>query len=422
VVHSRQRLYDVNHLGFARAVLAGTLNSARKAGDEAAIEAGFKKAFSAYTGVDHIVPLSRGRLAVYLSVKHTVTPSRRKVVMSPLTIFDVVNMVRVGGGVPEFIDTEPGTVHLSCRSLEQAIDKHTAAIVVTHYHSTNREIEAIAQLCRTRGVALIEDCAISLGGRMAGKHVGSFGDFALFSFGLFKFVSTYLGGGLVVRDPDTRATIEVELAGWPRMKLRDLARYAVKGLELSVLTNPVVFDHLTFPLFRFAYLRNLECIKKKAQNDPDPFLRYEFPNRFRRRPCLFQLQEFTRQIPLVEVDRRRRLENAIHYYRNFSSYNIGGLPEQPNQNTDCYLNFPIVVKGDRDVFVREMMKAGFDLSIYYYRNCAEIEPFAQYWKELPNVSNFVRRMVFFPVYPRVDSDYIDRLTKTSSDLLTSIEH
>jgi len=422
VVYPRQRLYDVNHVGFARAVLAGKLNSPRSGGDETDVEARFKKAFFAYTGIDHVVPLSRGRLAVYLSVKHTVTPIRRKVIMSPFTIFDVVNMVRLGGGVPEFIDTNPGTVHVSCSSLEQAIDKDTAAVIVTHYHSTNREIEAIAQLCRTRRVALIEDCAISLGGRMDGKHVGSFGDFAIFSFGLFKFVSTYLGGALVVRDPDTRAAVEGKLAAWPRMQTRDLAPHAVTGVKLSVLTNPVMFDHFTFPLFRLGYLQNLEFIKKNAQNDPNPFLRHEFPNQFRRRPCLFQLREFTRQLPLVEADRRRRLENAIHYYRNFSGTNIDGLPEEPNQNTDCYLNFPVLLKVDRTAFVRQMMKAGFDLSIYYYRNCAEIEAFVEYEKKLPNVSNLVRRIVFFPVYPQVDSDYIDQLTKKSCGLLTSLEH
>jgi perosamine synthetase len=379
---------------------------------------GFKKAFFDYTGIDHVVPLSRGRLAAYFGVKHAVMPSRRKVIMSPFTIFDLVNMVRVAGGVPEFIDTELGGVHLTRHSIEQAIDENTAAIIVTHYHSTNREIEAIAELCRARGVTLIEDCAISLGARMGGKHVGCFGDFALFSFGLFKFVSVYFGGGLVVREPETRAAIEAELAGWLRMQARDLAPYALKGLKLSLLTTPILFDHVTYPLFRFGYLKNIQLIKKNAQNDPNPFLRDVFPDEFKRRPSLFQLREFTRQIPLVEADRRQRLENAARYYRNFSKTNIGGLPEQPNSDTDCYLNFPILLGGSREHFVREMMKSGFDLAIYYYRNCAEIEAFAQYQKDLSNISNFVKNTVCFPVYPGVDPDYIDRLTKRASELLS----
>jgi dTDP-4-amino-4,6-dideoxygalactose transaminase len=98
------------------------------------------------------------------------------------------------------------------------------------------------------------------------------------------------------------------------------------------------------------------------------------------------------------------------------------LPEHPNRNTDCYLNFPILLNGDRGAFIREMMKSGFDLSPYYYRNCADIKSFAEYRRELPNISNFVQKIVFFPVYPQVDSDYIDRLTKKACDLLTGMEH
>jgi perosamine synthetase len=418
MVYPRQRLYDVNHAGFAKAILSGSLNDAGADGDDAAVEAGLRRAFFDYTGIDDLVPLSRGRLAGYFGVKHSITPLRRKVIMSPFTIFDLVNMVRVAGGAPEFIDTESGGVHVSCRALEQAIDEDTAAVIVTHYHSTNREIQEISQLCRARGVKLIEDCAISLGARVDGAHVGSFGDFALFSFGLFKFVSTYFGGGLAVRSPETRGAIEAELADWPRMTSRDLAPYAIKGLKLSILTSRILFDHFTFPLFRFGYLRNVGFIKKSAQNDPEPFRRDVLPSGFQRRPSLFQLREFARQIPLVEEARRLRLENAARYYSNFSKTNVGGLPERPDPDTDCYLNFPILLNGDRERFVREMMKSGFDLSVYYYRNCAKDEAFSQFGGDFPNISKFVENMVFFPTYPGIDHDYIDGLTRKASDLLT----
>jgi len=337
--------------------------------------------------------------------------------MSAFTIFDVVYMVLAAGGEPHFIDTEPASVHLSWPSIAEAIDQRTAAVIVTHYHSTNREIRAIAEVCRAHEVKLIEDCAISLGARVDGQHVGTFGDFALFSFGLFKFVSTYFGGGMAVRDSDVRAAVEAELATWPHMSAWDLAPYALKGLKLSALTNRPVFQLLTFPLFRFGHLRNIEFFKKNAQNDPDPFLRDALPFDFMRRVSLFQLREFSRQIPRVEDDRRKRLLNACHYYRNLVKTNIGGLPEKPDPLMDCYLNFPIVLDGNREWFVAEMMKAGFDLSVYYYRNCAELSTFREYYKHLPNVSQLVASMVFFPVYPGIAPSYIDRLTERIGELV-----
>jgi perosamine synthetase len=416
MVFPRQRLYDVNHAGFAKAIFLRAINAPKHGDDDILACDRLRQVFSQYTGIDDIIPLSRGRLAVYFGVKHSISCKRRKVIMSPFTIFDIVNMVIAAGGEPNFVDIKPGSVHLSCRGVEEAIDESTAAVIVTHYHSTNREIEVIAEMCRAHGVKLIEDCAISLGARYDGQHVGTFGDFALFSFGLFKFVSTYFGGGMVVRAPDVRAAVEAELATWPHMSARDLAPYAVKGLKLSALTNRIVFERFTFPLFRFGYQRNVQFIKRNAQNDPEPVLRKCLPVDLMRRASLFQLREFCRQLPLVEDDRRRRLANASHYYLNFDRMNIRGLPEKPDSSVDSYVNFPLLLEGNREWLVAELMKSGFDLSVYYYRNCATLTAFREYYKHLPNVSQLVSRVVSFPVYPGITSTYIDRLAAKVKEL------
>lgn len=416
-VYSRQRLYDVNHSGFIRAVINGSINEAGKGATEESLELDVENTFFNYTGISDLVPLSRGRLAGYFGVKHSVSPTRRKVVMSPFTIFDLVNMVRIGGGVPYFVDSEPDTPHVSLRTLQEAIDEETAAVIVTHYHSSNREIKAIADYCRSKGVTLIEDCAISLGSRVDGGHVGTFGDYALFSFGLFKFVSTYFGGGVVIRDPQKRQMVKDELKTWPRMTAGDLLPYAKKGWKLSLLTQENVFDNFTFPIFRYGYINNIDFIKRNAQNDPDPALKNALPDEFKVRPSLFQLREFARQLPNVENVRKKRMANASHYYNGLNKKGVIGLPDRPEADIDCYLNFPLVISSNRDEFVQEMMRSGFDLAIYYYRNCAEIEAFKEYYRPLPNITKFVNTMVFFPTYPAVSSSYIDRLTNRAAELL-----
>lgn len=140
------------------------------------------------------------------------------------------------------------------------------------------------------------------------------------------------------------------------------------------------------------------------------------PENYKRRPSLFQLREFARQIPHVEADRLKRLENAGRYYQNLRKTNLGGLPEEPDPTMDCYLNFPIFLNCNRERFVREMMKSGFDVATYYYRNCAELDTFMEYKRSLPNISRFVGNMIFCPVYPSIDPVYIDRLTKRTAEL------
>ena len=167
-VHPRQMLYDINHSGFIAASLANRLNDAT--GDD------FEGAFAAFTGSQSVVPLPRGRLAVYFAVKHAITQTgRREVVLSAFTIFDVVNMVHAAGGSPVFIDTERSSPHMSPDAIEAAINDDTGAVIVTHYHTSNRRIAEIASLCTRKNLMLIEDCAIALGSRIDGRHVGTGG-------------------------------------------------------------------------------------------------------------------------------------------------------------------------------------------------------------------------------------------------------
>lgn len=415
MVYPRQRLYDVNHGAFLKSLVTGTINAPARAED--GLEQRLREDFLDYTGISDLIPLSRGRLAVYFAARYSVTSERKKILMSPFTIFDLVNMVRVAGGEPFFLDSVNGSPHCSAATIAEAIDDSTAAVIVTHYHSTNREIAKIAEICRERGIKLIEDCAISLGARVDGRHVGSFGDFALFSFGLFKFISTYFGGGLAVSSAQTRSAIHSQLRAWPRMTAGDLYPYFAKGIKLTALTRPAVFNGFTFPVFRFGYLRNIDFIKRNAQNDPDPILRDVLPDQFKRRPSLFQLREFIRQLPLVEKDRVNRLANASRYWQRLVDGGVGGLPEKPDPEIDCYLNFPVVLGVDRDAFVSEMMRSGYDLAIYYYRNCAEIDAFREYHRDLPNIGDFVSRIVFFPTYPGVDPGYIDALSARAAELI-----
>lgn len=416
-VFSRQRLYDVNHAGFVKAAFSRSINSTGLSSEDS-IEQELATEFSRYTGIENLIPLSRGRLAIYFGTMHSVTATRRKVIMSAFTIYDLVNMVRAGGGEPVFIDSEPGSVHIGAQRVQEAIDDSTAAVIVTHYHSTNREIQDIADICKANGIALIEDCAIALGAKYDGNHVGSFGDFALFSFGLFKFISTYLGGGIVVRDPKKRSAILEQVNNWPRITASELCPHAAKAWKLSTLTQEKVFSNFTFPLFRFGYTHEIDVIKRSAKNDPNPVLRDSLPEDYRVRPSIFQLNEFIRQIPLVEAARIKRLLNASHYFNKLKSKRVPGLPEEPNINFDCYLNFPLMISNNRKKFVDEMMRSNFDLGIYYYRNCADAPALFQYHKPLPNLASFVKKIVFFPTYPAVDSEYIDRLTDRVADLVS----
>lgn len=66
----------------------------------------------------------------------------------------------------------------------------------------NPDIQKIADLCKERGISLIEDCAHSLGSLFKGKHTGLFGDAGVYSLYATKAIPVGEGGIVVTNDDD----------------------------------------------------------------------------------------------------------------------------------------------------------------------------------------------------------------------------
>src|SRR5690349_19318596 len=77
------------------------------------------------------VPMARTGL--FLALRDIITPGR-KVIMSPLTIVDVVNAVLLAGGIPVFGDIVRRSCALDPDRTESLIDKETDAVLITHLH------------------------------------------------------------------------------------------------------------------------------------------------------------------------------------------------------------------------------------------------------------------------------------------------
>jgi dTDP-4-amino-4,6-dideoxygalactose transaminase len=93
-------------------------------------------------------------------------------------------------------------VHGACRvdlaDVERLVDADTVAIFHVHYFGFPGEVEGMRALATRRDVALVEDCALTLGGTHRGRALGTFGDAALFS--MRKMLLYPEGGAMVVSE------------------------------------------------------------------------------------------------------------------------------------------------------------------------------------------------------------------------------
>jgi len=102
--------------------------------------------------------------------------------------------------VPRFADVKRDTYNMDPDSLLANITPLTRAVVVTHMWGQSAEIDTIRDICRDKGLFLIEDCAHSINATWNGQHVGTFGDLGVFSFQEFKQLSTGDGGMTVTNN------------------------------------------------------------------------------------------------------------------------------------------------------------------------------------------------------------------------------
>ena len=112
-----------------------------------------------------------------------------KVVVDPLVAF---------GAEVDFYE-----VTRSCepdfRDLESRIRADTKAILGVHYFGFPQDMPRLREICDTRSLFLIEDCAHVLRGQAGGRPIGSYGDISIFSWR--KFFPLFDGGVLVVNSP-----------------------------------------------------------------------------------------------------------------------------------------------------------------------------------------------------------------------------
>jgi dTDP-4-amino-4,6-dideoxygalactose transaminase len=121
-----------------------------------------------------------------------------EVILPSFTFVSTANAYALRGAKPIFADSRADTVNLDETKLEALFTPRTKAVVVVHYAGVACEMDRIADLCKARGVALIEDNAHGLFGKYRGRPLGSIGDFATLSFHETKNITCGEGGALGV--------------------------------------------------------------------------------------------------------------------------------------------------------------------------------------------------------------------------------
>ena len=161
----------------------------------------FEQEFSEYCGCKFGVSVSSGTAALHLALAALSIGPGDEVIVSSLTNMATFFSVLYQGATPVPVDSDPETMNLDPKLLENLITPKTKAILVVHLFGHPVDMDPVLNIAKRHNLYVIEDCAEAHGATYNGRKVGSIGDIGCFSFYANKVITTGEGGMLTLNDP-----------------------------------------------------------------------------------------------------------------------------------------------------------------------------------------------------------------------------
>ena len=120
-----------------------------------------------------------------------------EVLVSCMSFHASATVVVQVGAIPVFVEVKPGTLCIDPVDMEARISPRTKAVVVVHLSGNTADMDAVTELARRHGLAVIEDAAQAPGVTYKGRPVGAIGDVGVFSLTETKNITCGEGGVLV---------------------------------------------------------------------------------------------------------------------------------------------------------------------------------------------------------------------------------
>jgi dTDP-4-amino-4,6-dideoxygalactose transaminase len=173
--------------------------------DPAAVLDGLEAEVRARTGARHAVLCNSGTDAlVALLIAAGVRPGD-EVIVPGYTFFATASCVVHAGATPVFVDVDPDSYALTVGTVRAAITPRTAAVLVVHLFHQMADMAPLVELCRERGVTLLEDSAEAVGMAQGQVHAGLHGRGGVLSFFPTKTWGALGDCGALVTDDEALA-------------------------------------------------------------------------------------------------------------------------------------------------------------------------------------------------------------------------
>ena len=162
----------------------------------------FEEALADFLGGGYVIATNAGETALHLCLAALDIAPGHEVIVSPYIWGQVPAAVVYAGATPVFADIENETANLDPDAVAAAITPRTTAILISHFAGHPADMTRLGELAERHNLAMVEDCAQSLGGDWLTISTGRWGQIACFSFGWRKPLCAGEGGAVYTQRRD----------------------------------------------------------------------------------------------------------------------------------------------------------------------------------------------------------------------------
>ncbi len=347
--------------------------------------AAFEREFAAMMRGGYCITTSSCMAALHLSALHIGLGPGDEAIVPAMTHVATAHAVEITGAKPVFVDCEPTTGNPDIAAIEAAVTDRTKAIFVVHFAGIPLNMTRLVKFAKKRDLPIVEDCALAVGARWDGQHVGLFGHTGCFSFYPVKHITTGEGGML--------ASQHADVAG-------EMARFRAFNVDRTHAERsiPGVYD-VAGPGLNYR-MSELQAALGRGQ--------------------LAKIQEFLDQ----RAANFQKLKSGLGKVKG-----VRVLDATSQRAESAHYCAVVVLEGDlgerRDEVVLRLNERGVGTSVYYPHPVPRLHHYREKYgykpEDFPNAAEISDRSVSLPVGPHLDGDDMAAIATAFADIAAELD-
>src|SRR6056297_1929213 len=182
---------------------SGRLHRYNLGGDEVGEVGLLEREFAAFTGARYALAVASGGYAMATALRAVGVRPGDRVLSNAFTLAPVPGAIASLGAVPVYVGvTEALTLDLE--DLERKAGQ-AEVLLLSHMRGHVCDMDRLMAICDAAGLAVIEDCAHTMGATWRGVPSGRHGLVGCYSAQTYKHVNSGEGGFLITDDADVMA-------------------------------------------------------------------------------------------------------------------------------------------------------------------------------------------------------------------------